>query len=390
MPRSGELPRVEFGPLFVLCLAALSWACGGSPTNPSPAAEPTPEISDALAPTTSGENAAIRQLHTVTLCTADMGATRAFYGEGLGLRVRGPLELDPEVRDVQRALWGIPDGVEWDLYLMDRPAVAGTIQVRVLALDRETPYIHSTWDPREPGPFSMGFSTEDLDAWDPELRAKGHESLMPLSRYQIPRPDGTTYGIHETIFNAPDFVHAVTISRRDGMPQLGPVDPATGRGGPIYSAQIIERSDQVLDFYVGALGLELRSDRQFKSSGSKGALGVPDGTEFRFSIVYAEGARWGHLLFLDFQGRLGLPRPKAAPRPPNRGLAMWSFPVRDMAEMARRLAEHGVEPLSPPVEYVCPSLGANRSMTVLDPSGFLVELFEPAEQPTHEQEQSSS
>ena len=72
----------------------------------------------------------------------------------------------------------------------------------------------------------------------------------------------------------------------DGMPQLGPVDPATGRGGPIYSALIIENSDDVLAFYVDGLGLELRSDRQFKSSGSKGALGVPDGTErFLVSLV---------------------------------------------------------------------------------------------------------
>jgi catechol 2,3-dioxygenase-like lactoylglutathione lyase family enzyme len=363
----------------VILTVALAGVIACSPREaPQPVQpEPTPTISDALAPTSTGEDAPIRQLHTVTLCTTDLEATRAFYGDGLGLRVRGPIDIDAEVRDVQRALWGIPDEIGWELYIMDRPAVPGTIQVRVLLLDTETPMIHTTWNPQEPGPFSMGFSTVDLDSWDPELRTKGYESLMPLSRYQIPRPDGTTYGIHETIFNAPDYVHAVTISRRDGMPQLGPVDPATGRGGPIYSAHIIEDSDTVLDFYVRVLGLELRSDRQFKSSGSKGALGVPDGTEFRFSIVYAEGATFGHLLFLDFQGRLGLPDPGVAPRPPNRGMGMWSFPVRNMAEMEQRLAEAGVEPLSSPVEYSSPTLGAHRAMTVIDPSGFLVELFEP-------------
>jgi catechol 2,3-dioxygenase-like lactoylglutathione lyase family enzyme len=200
---------------------------------------------------------------------------------------------------------------------------------------------------------------------------------MPLSRYQIPRADGTLYGIHETIFKAPDYVHSVAISRGDGMPQLGPVDPATGRGGPVYSAQIIENSDQVLAFYVSNLGLELRSDRQFKSSGSKGALGVPDGTEFRFAIVYAEGAAFGHLLFLDYQGRLGVPSTGIAPRPLNRGLVMWSFPVRDIDEMAQRLANAGVELVAGPAELTSPSLGLHRAITVLDPSGFMVELFEP-------------
>ncbi|MEE4271755.1 MAG: VOC family protein [Thermoanaerobaculales bacterium] len=355
-------------------LAALS--CAPTDPPPAPEPEPAPEVSDALAPKTTDADAVTKQLHTTTLCTADLDRIKAFYGDGFGLQISGPIELTPEVRKTQRALWGIPEDIGWELYIMDRPAVPGTIQVRVLLLDRETPNIHTTWDPQEPGPFSMGFPTEDLETWDPELRAKGWESLMPMSSYQIPRPDGTTYGIQETIFNAPDFMHAVTISRRDGMPQLGPVDPATGRGGPIYSAHIIENSDAVLEFYVGVLGLELRSDRQFKSSGSKGALGVPDGTEFRFSIVYAHGATFGHLLFLDYQGRLGLPSPGVEWRPPNRGMAMWSFPVRDMDETLTRLEAAGIEPFAPMVEYSSPSLGHHKSVTVLDPSGFMVELFQ--------------
>ncbi|HSL17830.1 MAG TPA: extradiol dioxygenase, partial [Methylomirabilota bacterium] len=260
MPRPDGRRVLEL--IVILCLGLASLlAC--APAEAPPPAEPAPTtISDALAPTSSGDDAPIRQLHTATLCTADMDAIRAFYVDAMGLRLRGPLDLAAEVRAAERELWGIPDDLGWELYVLDRPAVPGTIQVRVLSLDRETPLIHTSWEPTEPGPFSMGFPTEDLETWDPELRALGYDSLMPMSSYRIPRPDGTTYGIHETIFNAPDFVHAVAISRRDGMPQLGPVDPATGRGGPIYSAQVIERSDEVLSFYVDVLGLELRSDRQ--------------------------------------------------------------------------------------------------------------------------------
>jgi catechol 2,3-dioxygenase-like lactoylglutathione lyase family enzyme len=367
----------RFGSACVAVIGLITVLACAPSESPAPAPpENEPKVSDALAPSTTDADAVTKQLHTTTLCTTDLETIRAFYGDGLGLRIAGPVELDPAVRQVQRALWGIPEDVGWELYIMDRPAVPGTIQVRVLVLDRETPLIHTTWDPQEPGPFSMGFSTTDLETWDPELRGKGWESLMPLSRYRIPRPDGTSYEIQETIFNAPDFMHSVTISRGDGMPQLGPVDPATGRGGPIYSAQIIENSDDVLRFYVDVLGLELRSDRQFRSSGSKGALGVPDGTEFRFAIVYAHGATFGHLLFLDYQGRLGLPNPGIARRPPNRGMAMWSFPVRDMDEILGRLEAAGIERFSPPVEYESPSLGRHRSVTVLDPSGFMVELFQ--------------
>ncbi len=378
MPRPTGRRALEFTVIVALGLGSLL-ACAPAEAPPPAEPAPPPAISDALAPTGSGDGAPIRQLHTVTLCTSDMKAIRAFYVDAMGLRLRGPLALSDQARAIERALWGIPEDVGWELFLLDRPVAPGTIQIRVLALERETPLIHSSWGPIEPGPFSMGFPTTDLETWDPELRERGYESLMPLSSYRIPRPDGTTYGIQETIFNAPDFVHAVTISRRDGMPQLGPVDPVTGRGGPVYSAQVIEHSDDVLAFYVDVLGLELRSDRQFRSSGSKGALGVPDGTEFRFSIVYSGGASFGHLLFLDFQGRLGVERPDVEPRPPNRGLAMWTFPVPDLDAMLERLDAAGVEPFAGPTELDSPSLGRHRALTVLDPGGFMVELFETVE-----------
>ncbi len=360
----------------VVVVVGLGCAPSSGPA-PPPEGPAAPQVVDALAPRSGGEDAPIGQLHTVTLCTADVAAVTAFYGDGLGLRVRGPIPLEAEAREAQRTLWDLPRGLDWQLYLMDRPAAPGTIQVRVLAVDETLPLIHTTWDPLEPGPFSMGFPALELEPWDGELRQSGHGSLMPMSHYQIPRSDGSLYGIQETIFNAPEFVHAVLISRRDGMPQLGPVDPETGRGGPVYSAQVVNDSDRVLEFYTAVLGLEVRSDRQFRSSGSKGALGVPDGTEFRFAIVYADGATFGHLLFLDFEGRLGLPRPGVDPRPPNRGLAMWSFPVRDLDAMAQRLAAAGVAPVAGPIELVSPELGTHRALTVLDPTGFMVELFEP-------------
>ena len=106
---------------------------------------------------------------------------------------------------------------------------------------------------------------------------------------------------------------------------------------------------------------------------------MPDGTEFRFAIVYAHGAAFGHLLFLDYQGKLGLPSPGIDWRPPNQGMAMWSFPVRDMDEMLTRLETAGIEPFAPVAEYSSPSLGHHKSVTVLDPSGFMVELFQTVE-----------
>lgn len=330
---------------------------------------------DPLAPRTKAEDALTHQLHTATLVVADLEETRRFYSQGLGLTLTGPIEVDDATREIQRALWGIPEDLGWQLYMMRR-GVEQTVQVRVLVLDRETPRVHTTWDAREPGPFSLGFPAAELEPWDTALREMGFASMNPMSKYQVPRADGSKYGMHETIWKAPDFMHAVTLSRRDGMPQLGPIDPETGRGGPVYSAQSITDSDQVLAFYTEVLGMELRSDREWKSHGSKGALAVPDGTVFRFSIVYALGASHGHLLFIDFRDG-ALPASGVAPRPPNRGLVAWTFPVRDLGEVERRAKAAGAPIVGGPVAYDSPSLGRHRALTVLAPNGFLIELFEP-------------
>ncbi len=346
----------------ILCLLLIA--------SPALANEPV----DPLAPKTRGQDALTRQLHTATLVVSDLEETRRFYADGLGLTLSGPLEIDDATRKIQRELWGIPDDIGWQLYMLRRP-VEQTIQVRVLLLDRETPSVHTTWDAREPGPFSLGFPAAELEPWDSQLREMGFESMNPMSRYQVPRPDGSHYGMHETIWKAPDFMHTVTLSRRDGMPQLGPIDPETGRGGPVYSAQSITDSDQVLAFYTDVLGMELRSDREWKSHGSKGALAVPDGTVFRFSIVYAMGASHGHLLFIDFRDG-ALPSSGVAPRPPNRGLVSWTFPVRALGQVEHRVKEAGTTIVAGPMAYESPSLGRHRALTVLAPNGFLIELVE--------------
>ena len=332
------------------------------------------EPEDPLAPSTRKEDALTLQLHTATLIASELEEMKRFYVDGLGLTLTGPIEVDEKTRAIQRRLWGIPEDLGWQLYMLRRD-VPETVQVRLLVTDRETPRVHTTWDAREPGPFSLGFPAAELEPWDQALRQMGFESMNPMSKYEVPGPDGSRYGMHETIWKAPDFMHTVTLSRRDGMPQLGPIDPETGRGGPVYSAQSIQRSDEVLAFYTDVLGLELRSDREWKSHGSKGALAVPDGTVFRFSIVYAHGASHGHLLFIDFRAG-ALPASGVAPRPPNRGLVAWTFPVRDLEEIQRRVKKAGVETVSEPVEYDSPSLGRHRAMTVLAPNGFLVELVE--------------
>lgn len=332
------------------------------------------ETKDALAPKSTVEDALAMPLHTVTIATVSLQQSLLFYQQGMGMSVEGPIEISDTVEKQQRKLWQMPDDLNWQTYRLYRKGVKQAIQIQLLVLDRPMPSIHDSWDARELGPFSLGFPNTDTLALDKKVRKTGFGALNALESYPIPRTDGTTYQIDETIFNGPDFLHGVAITRGGGMKQLGPIDE-NGMGGPAYSAQVIEHSDHELAFYTDVLGLEIRSDREFKSAGDKGAMSLPNGTVFRFAIVYSKGATTGHMLFVDYRNITPI-KPKAKPSLPNIGLGMWTFPVTSVEQVLANAKSFGSEVVSSTVTIDSPIYGKAKVATLRAPNGFLIEVFE--------------
>lgn len=327
---------------------------------------------DALAPKSSAEDALTGQLYAATIATCDLAQSRLFYEQGFGMQIRGPLTVPRESKRLQRQLWGIPNDIDWDLYILERPETPDVMKIRLLVLNKPTPSIHQSWNSMELGPLSLGFPNTQPKMLDSLQRRLGFGSQAPMQTYPVKAPDGSTYNISETIFNGPDFVKGINVHRGNGMPQLCPVDEQTGLGGPGYSAQVVENSEEVLKFYTEILGLELRADRVWETTG---ALGAPAGTKYRFALVYAKGASHGHLLFIDYLNAETLSS-GVAPRLPNRGLAMWTFPVKDLKTLYERAKTANVAIVQPPTIYESPLLGKREVMTLLAPNGFLVELFQ--------------
>ncbi len=332
------------------------------------------DSNDALAPKSSAKDALAMPLHTATIATVSLQQSLLFYRDGMGMQVEGPIAISAETEKAQRQLWQIPDALNWQTYRLYRKGVKQAIQIRLIVLDRPMPSIHNSWDATELGPFSLGFPNENTIKLDKKVRKVGFGALNTLESYPIPRTDGTSYQIDETIFNGPDFIHGVAITRGNGMAQLGPVDE-NGLGGPGYSAQIITDSDNHLRFYTDVLGLEVRSDREFKSAGDKGAMNLPNGTVFRFAIVYSKGASTGHMLFVDYRNIEHI-KLDVQPSIPNLGLGMWTFPVRSIDTVINNARSYGSEIIAMPQTIYDPLLGNVKLATLRAPNGFLIEIFE--------------
>jgi len=136
---------------------------------------------------------------------------------------------------------------------------------------------------------------------------------------------------------------------------------------------VVPESDKMLAFLIDVLDMELRADRIWEAS-PDGALGIPEGVPFRFALVYAKGTAKNHLLFLDYKDGI-FEELEVVPRIPNRGLGMWTFETKNLAEVLERAMTNNVEIINEPMAYNDPILGKIEVMTMLAPNGFLIEVF---------------
>jgi catechol 2,3-dioxygenase-like lactoylglutathione lyase family enzyme len=188
---------------------------------------------DHLAPTTPATPPIVGPLHTVTMITPDLAALAKLYRDGMGMELSGPIVLDAETKRALGAAWGMPDDLDWILHMLRRPSVPLAIQIRVIVTARPTPAIRQSWNRQEAGPYGMGFPNDDVAAWDKHVLGLGFTRATPeIERFPLKRPDGSGYEVQEATFNGPEFIRAIAISRRDGMAQVGDVDPVSKRGGP--------------------------------------------------------------------------------------------------------------------------------------------------------------
>jgi catechol 2,3-dioxygenase-like lactoylglutathione lyase family enzyme len=314
-------------------------------------------------------------LHAITIATNSLEETRLFYVDGLGMRLDGPLPVDGAMRELQRRLWHAPADLGWSEYALLRDEVGYAARIRLLVLDRPAPAIRGSWDPRVLGPTTIGFPNTRQEALDAHLRQLGFGALNRLERSPFVSDAGRRYEILETVHTGPDFVSAVGVARGLGEPPITPVD-AQGNGGPGYSMLIVEDLAPMKRFMTEVVGWRVKSERVWKSSGTRGALNLPDGTEFDFVQVAPPDTDHGFLLFISLRNLEMRAAPRAS-RLPGRGIVLYSLAVADLDATVARARRAGIAEIEGPAWLEIPGLGRRRTATMAAPNGVLFELFAP-------------
>ncbi|KAA1244925.1 VOC family protein [Aquimarina sp. RZ0] len=328
--------------------------------------------SQIVIPTGISEGALTGYIHTATFCTENIDTYRHFYCDVMQMQMDA-IPLMEEEKNKQRAFWNISGDIDYDVYHCYRASVPSLIQLRILHLKTSTPHIHNSYNSYELGSFSLGFPTSDAKAMDKHIQKCGIDAMAPMQLGDIENPDGTKRQYLETIYKGPDYLHCVGIERVN-QKQLAPCDPNNGFGGPGYSAFVAKDSDAEVEFYTTVLGHKIIFDSVWEAA-DDGALGVPNGTPFRFCGIYAVNSEQNHMLFLEFKDG-NMIDTGVQSCIPNQGLGMWTFQTSDIDEVIKRAKTNNIKVHSGIQEVSDYILGDGKACLLETPNGFYVELFQ--------------
>jgi len=318
-------------------------------------------------------NAQTSHLIVATLCTTDIEGYKKFYGTTMEMDMEGPIVLSEADRKKQKSFWNIPEGVEYELYHFYRKAVPSLVRLRVLHLKTLTPHIHNSYNSYELGSFSLGFPTSDAKAFDDRLRTAGVRAMAPMQVGDIVRADGVPGKYIETIYQGPDFLHCVGIERV-GIPQLAPCDPNSEFCGPGYSALVVRDADREIDFFTKVLDWYTLYDATWETSPGS-ALGIPEGTPYRFTGYYAQEAKQNYIISLEFEKGSEIDTGVQSCLP-NQGLGMYTFFVKSVDHVVAKAKEYDIKIISLPEMTDDPIVGKGLASVLQMPGGMYAELFE--------------
>ena len=277
-----------------------------------------------------------------------------------GPELRGLWSLGPEV-SIREAVLHQPGDREGFLRLVSFGGVARQ-QIRSAA---------QTWDTG--GIFDVNLRARDLPALFRALEAAGWNGLTAPHRYVF-----GPYDVSEVLMRGPDGVVLALMQRF--APPLEGFD-AMGTTSRFFNSSVIVRDMAAArDFYVRQLGFT----PFFRTAGDRrtaetNVLGIPPSINptvtVPIDIVRPDPAGTGSVEYLRLEELPGLDFADRA-QPPNLGILLYRFPVRDAAAYAATLEGRGVALHAPLTELDLPPYGRVRTFAVRSPDGVWLEFLQ--------------
>ncbi|MCS7003225.1 MAG: hypothetical protein NZ518_10295, partial [Dehalococcoidia bacterium] len=275
---------------------------------------------------------------------------------------RGPESLS----HAERALWGLGPEVEAKAVTLGGPDQTHGL-IRLAAFGSATgPPVREHARPYDYSPKNLDFQTRDLDHAYRTLRAAGYAFRSEPVRYPH---DG--HMIAEVQLRGPDEVNVVLLESETGahLPFSSP-----GFAGVTQWVLTVGDAPKAERLFYEGLGIPVALRNRLAGPDIERMIGLPPGAGLVVTIM-ADDSPFGRIELVHYEGVDSVDYTRLA-RPPRAGLLQIGFAVEDLAATAARLERLGLEPLCDPVRGVDPLGRFARAVSLADPDGIMIELWQ--------------
>ncbi len=273
-----------------------------------------------------------------------------------------------------KALWHLEDSVEIEEAVLqnegDHEGFVRLVQFKNVAQQLIRSAAHA-WD--WGGIFDINMRTPEMDTMYRELENEGWNGYAEPLRYTF-----GIYDVSEVLMKGPDGV-TIAFMQRFNPPLEG--FPHMKKTSRIFNSSIISGDMEAsYDFYINKLGFEMffQTPGNVREEGHN-VLGFPRNTnaniEVPVDIVRPDIKNFGSIEYLKAKGLTGKDCSELA-KPPNLGILMLRFPVRDVSAYAETLKERGVTLNSEVQTLEVSPYGTLKIFSVRSPEGVWLEFVE--------------
>lgn len=232
-----------------------------------------------------------------------------------------------------------------------------------------------TWDTG--GILDIDLRTSDLN--------KTYEELIELGWHAYSRPVTQTMGpftVEEVLLKGHDEV-VIAFVHRSNPPHPNPYELDGITSNVYLSAMIVKDLLITTNFFVNQLGFVSHNQISFKTDKPETTMfGLPhnlaDKTNVKLNILGPTETRDGLLDLVELEGLVGEDFSSNA-CPPNRGILMYRFPVKNLQNYYIIIQKNGIEPVCKIRKVQLHPIGLVNIFAVQSPDGVWIEFFELSE-----------
>ncbi len=276
--------------------------------------------------------------------------------------------------DTLKQMWSLEDSVQIDEAVLhnegDHEGFIRLVKFKnvVQKQIRSATYV---WDTG--GIFDVNMRTPTMDTWYRELQDDGWNGFSEPKRYVF-----GPYDVSEVLMKGPDGIVIAFMQRF--APPLEDFDHM-GKTSRIFNSSVVVKDmEQTYDFYINKLGFELffQSPGLDRETGHN-VIGIPPNLNHEITvpidIVRPDINNFGSIEYLKTQELKGRDCAEFA-IPPNLGILMYRFPVRNVEKYAAMLQERGLQLNTPVQKLNVAPYGDLKIFSVRSPDGVWLEFIE--------------